>query len=246
MPAPVALAAGISAAGSLGSSGLSNLGSRRAQKRANRANLFNWAIQNAYNHPSAQMSRLRDAGLNPNLIYGSSPQSASGNSSQIAPVKAEPYNVENPLRELNNIVGASRTSQQVDNLRTQNTVLTQDAILRTFQAQNEANKLPLTKAQGEIAKELTTTQLQALSADVKLREQQTIQAQLDNSFKSQALKDNVKRIFYEAQNLKMSLEGKKLDNQLKRLERDLKELGIEKNDPWYFRVLGRTFNQINE
>lgn len=29
-----------------------------------------WNMQNAYNTPSAQMQRLRDAGLNPNLAYG--------------------------------------------------------------------------------------------------------------------------------------------------------------------------------
>lgn len=32
-------------------------------------NLQNWNLQNAYNSPSAQMVRLRAAGLNPNLIY---------------------------------------------------------------------------------------------------------------------------------------------------------------------------------
>lgn len=32
----------------------------------------NWEMQNAYNTPSAQMARYKDAGLNPNLIYGQS------------------------------------------------------------------------------------------------------------------------------------------------------------------------------
>ena len=30
----------------------------------------NWALENAYNTPKAQMDRLRAAGLNPNLVYG--------------------------------------------------------------------------------------------------------------------------------------------------------------------------------
>lgn len=37
--------------------------------------------QNAYNSPSAQMERLKAAGLNPNLIYGS--QSPAGNSGNV-------------------------------------------------------------------------------------------------------------------------------------------------------------------
>lgn len=43
----------------------------------NQLNLDQWNRENAYNAPSAQMSRFADAGLNPDLIYGQSNQSAS-------------------------------------------------------------------------------------------------------------------------------------------------------------------------
>jgi hypothetical protein len=33
--------------------------------------LEDWNRQNAYNHPAQQMQRLKEAGLNPNLVYGS-------------------------------------------------------------------------------------------------------------------------------------------------------------------------------
>lgn len=42
------------------------------QNKANRFNLEMWNRQNIYNSPVDQMRRLRMAGLNPNLIYGSS------------------------------------------------------------------------------------------------------------------------------------------------------------------------------
>jgi SMC interacting uncharacterized protein involved in chromosome segregation len=38
-----------------------------AQQRAD--NLADWQRQNEYNSPIAQMTRLSEAGLNPNLIY---------------------------------------------------------------------------------------------------------------------------------------------------------------------------------
>ncbi|UPW41906.1 DNA pilot protein [Dipodfec virus RodF1_76] len=41
-----------------------------------------WHMQNEYNKPSAQMARYQEAGLNPNLIYGSGSASA-GNSTSI-------------------------------------------------------------------------------------------------------------------------------------------------------------------
>ncbi|AJK28241.1 hypothetical protein [Eel River basin pequenovirus] len=77
---------------SMGISALNNVFNRRAQRREwaenrrqaelaygrdvemwNRQSAFNremWDLQNEYNLPSAQMDRLRKAGLNPNLMYG--------------------------------------------------------------------------------------------------------------------------------------------------------------------------------
>lgn len=40
-------------------------------KQAWERNLTMWNMNNAYNDPSAQMQRLKAAGLNPNLVYGS-------------------------------------------------------------------------------------------------------------------------------------------------------------------------------
>lgn len=42
-----------------------------------------WNMQNAYNAPKAQMQRLKEAGLNPNLIYGGSSGGASGTAGAI-------------------------------------------------------------------------------------------------------------------------------------------------------------------
>lgn len=82
------LAAGISAAGGLlgglfgsfsqSKSNATNLQIARETNQANRElaqynweqQVDMWNKQNAYNAPSAQMSRLRDAGLNPHLVYG--------------------------------------------------------------------------------------------------------------------------------------------------------------------------------
>lgn len=50
------------------------------QDEAYRKDLEMWQRQNEYNLPSAQMQRFRDAGLNPNLIYG---QGSPGNASEM-------------------------------------------------------------------------------------------------------------------------------------------------------------------
>lgn len=52
---------------------------KEAQERAYQQNLEQWEREKAYNDPSAQMARMKAAGLNPNLIYG------SGSAATVAP-----------------------------------------------------------------------------------------------------------------------------------------------------------------
>lgn len=42
----------------------------RMYERQKYDNRYNWHMQNAYNSPEQQMERLKQAGLNPNLVYG--------------------------------------------------------------------------------------------------------------------------------------------------------------------------------
>ena len=96
----------ITGLGALGSSVISNLGAKRRQKTADKQNVAFWKMQNQYNTPKEQMQRLKDAGLNPNLIYGSSPAGASGSAGSIAPSKAAPYNIQNPVPPSNLLVAS--------------------------------------------------------------------------------------------------------------------------------------------
>lgn len=82
----------ISAGTNIASSVISNIGNRKAQKRAQRYNVENWNRQNLYNHPQQQMDRLRQAGLNPNLVYGQG--GGSQQTGDIAPSKAAEYKMD--------------------------------------------------------------------------------------------------------------------------------------------------------
>lgn len=78
----------LSGIGSALTGGLNLLGNKINYKQAykyqaklmdyqNRLNIENWNMQNEYNLPSNQMQRYKDAGLNPNLIYGQSNSSSA-------------------------------------------------------------------------------------------------------------------------------------------------------------------------
>lgn len=86
------------AAGLLGGI-VNNVGANSRQKKQNEANrelaeyqwnknLEMWNMQNEYNNPANQMSRLREAGLNPNMVYGSG--SVAGNTGSSMPQYSAP------------------------------------------------------------------------------------------------------------------------------------------------------------
>ena len=92
-------------------------------------------MQNAYNHPQEQMARLEEAGLNPNLIYGTSASGATGQAEKIAPAKAAPFkmDIKNPMNNLLMHADIKQRNAQIDNLQVQNKVFTQEAILESRQ-----------------------------------------------------------------------------------------------------------------
>jgi hypothetical protein len=114
---------------------------RDRQYGIERANsLADWNMQNSYNSPSAQMQRLRDANLNPNLVYGngaeaqsqSMPRSTNGevptkqNPQLNAPPPGQPIHT-----EFSSFFDARMKEAQINNLETQNDVLIQEALLKT-------------------------------------------------------------------------------------------------------------------
>lgn len=185
------------------------------------------------------MARLRDAGLNPNLIYGSSSSGASGQAEKIQPERPRETTVENPLEGINRFADYGKTTQTTDNLKAQNTVLAQEAILKGAQTADLGVKSAKGSFDLGLAKELRDTSLQAAKANLRSLEAGTITKTLDNSFKSQSLKNRVKDIQYSVKNAKQTLKGQELLNELRQLEVELKRIGIERNDPWYFRIFGR-------
>jgi len=97
----------------------------RSRKHA----LEDYNMQNQYNSPAAQMERLKAAGLNPNLVYGTGAGSMTA-----APIKSGATNAaqgEAPKVNLGGAVGQYLNAEQMklqnDNLRAQNTVLLEQA-----------------------------------------------------------------------------------------------------------------------
>lgn len=236
----------VGAAGAVGASAGSNIGNRRAMYRAQRFNQDNWNLQNEYNHPSQQMQRLREAGLNPNLIYGTSAQGSTGQADKIAAVKPSNVSFENPINSIGAFANLKSTRATTDNVQAKTTNTFQDTALKGMQTLHEATKG--SQAKFSLGKEsaLFKTSLQAAEWGVKQQEANFIGKFLDNTLKNKTLQPQIMDVVYRVKNAEQVLKGQKLTNQLKQYEIELNKLGITKNDPLYARIIGRNFHKFEQ
>lgn len=93
-----------------------------------------WNMNNEYNSPSSQMQRLKEAGLNPNLVYGNG--SVVGNSSSSAPSYDAPtlQAYTGQARAASESMMSILQGQQLENLKFQNDNLAKQGNLLDAQA----------------------------------------------------------------------------------------------------------------
>lgn len=141
--------------------GLAGSMNRDQQKRAirynwemanwqNATNIANWQMQNEYNHPSQQMKRLEEAGLNPNLVYDKGASTTASSLPGVpSPGQYPRINYTQYAQMLNNqildnamkVAGIEKTAQETSNLSTYQRNLRLDGDMKELNiiAQNYAN-----------------------------------------------------------------------------------------------------------
>lgn len=188
-----------------------------------------WNLNNEYNTPAAQMARLEEAGLNPNLVYGSG--SVAGNTSSQVPK----YNVPESEYKYQGEIGVadgismyqdfSVKQAQVDNLKAQNDLIIQQAVTEAVRSA----ELGVKTAKGEfdlnLARDLRETSLETAAMNLR-------NMQLDTVLKKQ------KSQMYP-------LERKSLEQQIeeKRLKNELRKYGVTDSDNLFIRILTRILNE---
>ena len=193
---PALVAGGMALAGSLGSSALG----ARSTRQANIANMqlaqyqnnwqsvenqkafdYNtqmWHLQNQYNSPTAQMSRLRQAGLNPNLVYGSGVTgNSAGSAPQYQPAKIERAHME-PYRGWNLglsdaasvFMAARQNKAQIDNMEAQNKLIREQARTEGIRQGNIAMSTARSGFDLNLARELRNVSIDRAIAEKNLTE----------------------------------------------------------------------------
>jgi len=228
--------------------------------RQRQDSLSDWAMQNEYNSPQAQMERLRNANLNPNLVYGngsvvansqSMPRQASGQSYGHQPTQ---FNFQQGIEAFTD----ARVKQaQYDNLRVMNTNLLLDGIAKTIGNKTKQFDLGLKEQLRQLsidmayaAKEnmqagtgLKWTQ-QMATADRNQREQE-VHEKLTVPMIANRLQQAAEDLYMKQFNSRMTENQQKiLEERIKLMEKDgrLKDLEIKlnanglQNSPWYIRA----------
>lgn len=99
--------------------------------------LADWEKQNAYNSPAQQMQRFKEAGLNPNLIYGQQNEGATVRSTDVKSWSPETPDVASTANAATVGIRTHYDTQvkdaQIDNLRLQQELMQQDILLKKAQ-----------------------------------------------------------------------------------------------------------------
>ena len=115
-------------------------------EKAYQRNLQMWNLQNEYNSPTQQMARLRSAGLNPNLVYGSG---VTGNSTGSAP-QYQPADIKRAelssyrgwnqglTDAVSNFLAFRSNRAQVENMEAQNSLIRQQTATEATRQANIA------------------------------------------------------------------------------------------------------------
>lgn len=139
MLAAAALAGGANIAGSL----INYFGGKENQASSQAFNEKMWRMNNEYNSPVNQMARFKEAGLNPNLIYG---QGNAGNSSHAVSTNPAPSPNIDLGNAVSNYYNFKQIAQNIKNqeateelIRAQTKVLLRDSDINTELKKSQLN-----------------------------------------------------------------------------------------------------------
>jgi hypothetical protein len=236
MPIGPAIPALMSGLFGLGSNIATNIGAKRRERDARKFNermekdrraydTKQWERLMAYNHPTEQMARLTQAGLNPNLIYGSSPGSAVGNVSQSPTGKAvtgqaPAYKIDNAMVPFMN---AKVQQAQANNMNT--------AAMKNV-AQSNLSDAQTRKLQGTLSSDITIAEEGAKQAKTK-----TYMDRLQSIAASIPGKGLIAKSMAEVDQAILGRDKQALEIAVSKLNSDLAKRGIKTNDPLATRVM---------
>lgn len=233
--------------------------------------LADWNMQNEYNSPVKQMARLRDAGLNPNLVYG---EGVTGNSP--GQVRSSSVNEMNQRAPDWGAVGAQAGNSimayqdiklkeaQINNLEADNNVKAQNAELMATERLKKLVEIDTGKLDYDIKQSLKDYQIEFAGLQNRKIQAET-KTMLDRNEREIAMTNiSVKKSAEEILNLRLQrlytmaqtdqtraqireIEAKikylNVDTQIREKDLEWRRKGITPNDSFYWRQLNEMLGE---
>ena len=220
-----------------------------------------WERQNKYNSPIEQMARLKEAGLNPHLMYGQGTLGQAGglttqsNKGQqpssnrpTAPSVAgysrtQAMNVLNGIRAFEDIARLKNIQAQTNNVEHQSDLLTQDKFLKSQEMALRALNLRKSKVSTRQAEALEQNVIEAADTNLAIQKKKLESDTLEYRFQSKTFDKRYQRYNAELQNIYKRNTGQSLENELKRFEAKLNKKGLTKSDNYILRMGVQAYEQ---
>lgn len=273
----VLIAAGINAASQTANNAFNIASTNRMNKKTRKwneqmyerqkaDNIAFWNMQNEYNDPSAQMARLKAAGLNPNLVYGSG--SAANTAGDISSPNKPQWNPDVPRLDLNaaevlqQMYAIPNMQAQTENLKANNALMHAQQLKTAAETAN----LGIKNAQDELSYQLSKSLFDTTVEQQKLNLQKgkaDLLATLDANTRANILHaPTLQKALAEAlrseigialdrktmQSLEQEILNKIQQNRILKKQADMWENNQNPNDPTWLRwgvvALQETWNSI--
>lgn len=236
-----------------------------AKQRAD--SLSDWHRTNQYNSPGQMMARYKEAGLNPNLIYGT----GSNDAGPIRSADTPSWNPQAPRMDLGSVgrdfFAIKMQQAQLANLQSQNDLIKAQTQKTTEETKNvsiyggkAATETALASFNLHIAEDLRNNTIAQAKANLE-KTTQGIKIDFDANQRAaistaSSIREAAERILtLQAQRTKIPAELQEIqaritalgsDVQLKDLDIGLKKMGIQPTDNVFLRILTRIINHATE
>lgn len=250
-----------SGAASLGSQAINAYATERANKKNRKFaedmykkqqadNERMWNMTNTYNSPQEQMKRLQEAGLNPNLIYGSGSQTGGTASPTTAPQSS--FKASAPSFDLGGATGTAfdryfntqLKTAQLDNLKKQNDQIEADIAYKGAQIQGVDLDNQLKSGGLHDNLDYLTQKNSEMGSRAVLRANEVEQIRRMNPINvEQGLQKIIQMRLGQDLTREQILKIKN-DREVQGMNIELQKNGLNPNDPTYIRILGRLAAQM--
>lgn len=226
-----------------------NLTNIEFQRQVNMNNrqwaLQDWERNNAYNSPAQQMQRFKEAGLNPNLIYG---QGNNGNATMIRGADSKAAHVDPVITKYPDLSGIfagfaniTKTLVETDNLKAQGDLIQKDILLK--QIAGDQAKLNLKIGQSTFDQTVKGAEIEN---KLKLASTHEIEQRIAGE-KINGGSPTVTTLLKLAQTdeLRSKIENNKNEATIQQYEIKLNQMGFTKHDSVFWRLLLNWINKLD-